>query len=216
MSNDRILIYLVQRIPLIGFAAGTEDYFNSANYFNAGEFRLPLTGFVLTCSLGDFFSKIEMVSGDFFSKKIFSKFSSRVVFGSGQQLCVRGCIPSHIHTTFICLTIPVHTYYLYRLTFKNESSYTMSAYRVHERDPVVFQKGIGLVWRNSDELPGSEGGGVAGGLTPPSWLCPITFPWYKNTTKSMKTHAHAPGEQALLDVEVTFMVWAYEWPRPSL
>ena len=105
------------------------------------------------------------------------------------------------------------------LTFKNESSYTMSAYRVHERDPVVFQRGLGLVWRNSDELPGSEDG-VAGSRTPPSWLCPITFPWYKNTTKAMEAHARttelAPSEQALLDVEVTFMVWACEWPRPSM
>ena len=77
----------------------------------------------------------------------------------------------------------------------------------------MFQKGMGLVWRNSDELPG---GGVAGGLTPPSWLCPITFPWYKNTTKLMETDGPAPSEQALLDVEVTFMVWAYEWPRQSI
>ena len=91
---------------------------------------------------------------------------------------------------------------LRRLTYKNESCYTMSAYRVHERDPVVFQNGLGLVWRNSDELPGDDTGA-------PSWLCPMSFPLFPNTSRHRKITRTTLG--AILDVDVEFQVWIYEW-----
>eukprot|EP00040_Diaphanoeca_grandis_P026129 m.145871 g.145871 ORF g.145871 m.145871 type:complete len:101 (+) comp30457_c1_seq7:1031-1333(+) len=55
------------------------------------------------------------------------------------------------------------------LTYKNDTSFTISAYRVHERDPVVFQRGLRFVWRNSDELPTPLDGLGETTSTPPSW-----------------------------------------------
>jgi hypothetical protein len=139
--------------PPIFLSSGTEDYFNSANYFNAGEFRLPNSG----------------------------------------------------------------------LTYKNDESFTISAYRVHERDPVVFQNGLRLLWRNSDELP-SPTLDKAANYTPPSWLCPITFPWYGTTATRASTlaseertqvRAVEDGPYKRLAAQATFLVWVYEWPSPT-
>lgn len=98
------------------------------------------------------------------------------------------------------------------------------------------QNGLRFVWRNSDEVPGddSESGPT---MTPPSWLCPITFPWNsapngpagsaKRAMMMMRPpgHPHGDGDgmlanesshsRALLPVDVTFLVWVYEWPSPS-
>jgi hypothetical protein len=129
-------------------SSGTEDYFNSANYFNAGEFRLPNVG----------------------------------------------------------------------LTYKNEDIFTMSAYRNHERDPIVFQDGLDLVWRNSDELPTPEDAmRIHYGLAPvdvpnPSWLCPMTFPWSSAAPGAKKPPAFRSAKDYLA-VDVTFLVWVYEWDR---
>ena len=95
----------------------------------------------------------------------------------------------------------------------------MSAYRVHERDPVVFQQGLQLVWRNSDELPDPSTEFSTGGATPPSWICPTRFPWYPSEdasagSASFKQKKTADGPYKRLAVRVNFLVWAYEWGSP--
>jgi len=133
-------------------SSGTEDYFNSANYFNAGEFRLPNAG----------------------------------------------------------------------LTYKNEDDFTMSAYRNHEQDPVVFQNGLELIWRNSDELPTPQEREAllmqSGEIPNPSWLCPMTFPWSSAAAggrkpPSAQVRAEAFGKDKVLAVQATFLVWVYEWDK---
>ena len=89
----------------------------------------------------------------------------------------------------------------------------MSAYRVHERDPIVFASGMRLVWRNSED----------------PLECPFTWPWPPagaNSAGSLlrevgddvshtKTRRHkdraGTGAQ-LIPVDVEFLVWTYEWP----
>lgn len=134
-------------------SSGTEDYFNSANYFNAGEFRLPNAG----------------------------------------------------------------------LTYKNEEDFTMSAYRNHERDPVVFQDGLDLVWRNSDELPTPsdalliQNGEAPRDIPNPDWLCPMTFPWSSANAGGRKPPSAAVRAESygrdVLAVRATFLVWVYEWDK---
>eukprot|EP00037_Helgoeca_nana_P012113 m.109374 g.109374 ORF g.109374 m.109374 type:complete len:401 (+) comp21260_c0_seq2:1-1203(+) len=135
----------------IFLSSGTEDYFNSANYFNAGTFRLPNSG----------------------------------------------------------------------LTYKDETSYTIAAYRNHERDPIVFQNGLRFVWRNSDEIPGVVDVNTSTS-TPPSWICPITFPWNGPSAETTLLNANRKRTEGggaksleLLPVEATFLVWVYEWPTPA-
>jgi len=70
--------------PGVLLSTGTEDYFDSAWYFNAGEFHLPVSGF------------------------------------------------THINQT--------------------NNGVTFSAYRFHIMDPLVFDDGFALVWRNGDAL----------------------------------------------------------------
>lgn len=70
------------QFPGVVLATGTEDYFDSAWYFNAGQFHLPVSGFT--------------------------------------------------HFTM------------------NSSSVTWSAYRFHDEDPLFFENGFQLVWRNGD------------------------------------------------------------------
>lgn len=98
-ANSSLFIYLeaCMRLYVDGAAAplflssGTEDYFNSAMYFDGGPFRFENSG----------------------------------------------------------------------LTHKDESHYAMSAYRIHERDPLVFSRGMNFVWRNSED----------------PLECPFVFPW---------------------------------------
>jgi len=86
-------------------STGTEDYFDSAWYFNAGEFHLPVSGF------------------------------------------------THFNA--------------------NATDVTWSAYRFHEMDPLGFNHGFRLVWRNGDALSPSgikclmeTGGAIVGTPTP--------------------------------------------------
>jgi len=72
-----------QQFPGVVLSSGTEDYFDSAWYFNAGEFRLPVSGY------------------------------------------------THLDT-------------------HNSSYVTWSAYRFHEMDPIVFDDGLLIHWRNGD------------------------------------------------------------------
>jgi hypothetical protein len=110
-ANSSLFIYLeaCMRLYVDGSAAplflssGTEDYFNSAMYFDGGPFRFENSG----------------------------------------------------------------------LTYKNEATSSMSAYRVHERDPMLFTKGMQLVWRNSED----------------PLECPFVFPW------TDPTRAHAKHQQ---------------------
>jgi len=92
-----------QDFPGTLLSTGTEDYFDSAWYFNAGQFHLPVSGF------------------------------------------------THLNQT---------------------GPTTWSAYRFHEMDPLQFNDGFELVWRNGDTFDPagikcmmSEGGGVAGNPT---------------------------------------------------
>lgn len=89
-----------QEFPGTILSTGTEDYFDSAWYFNAGEFHLPVAGF------------------------------------------------THLETT---------------------GGIKWSAYRFHEMDPLIFNNGFKLVWRNGDTVDPSgikcmmeTGGGIVG------------------------------------------------------
>jgi len=75
-----------QEFPGTVLSTGTEDYFDSAWYFNGGEFHLPVSGFT------------HLAGGD------------------------------------------------------NGTPITWSAYRFHEMDPLQFNNGFELVWRNGDAL----------------------------------------------------------------
>ena len=66
-------------------STGTEDYFDSAWYFDGGQFHLPVSGYTHFAQLSN-------------------------------------------------------------------SSVTWSAYRFHEMDPLVFNDGFRLVWRNGDAI----------------------------------------------------------------
>mmetsp|Transcript_49442 Transcript_49442/g.124294 ORF Transcript_49442/g.124294 Transcript_49442/m.124294 type:complete len:118 (+) Transcript_49442:63-416(+) len=103
-------------------SSGTEDYFNSAMYFDGGEFRLPNSG----------------------------------------------------------------------CTHKNESLAQVSAYRVHDRDPVLFHQDLALVWRNSEDL-----------------ACPFTFPWPPSSIPDVKPPKIPPHLPVF--VNLTSYVWVYEW-----
>ncbi len=91
------------------------------------------------------------------------------------------------------------------LTFKNDTSHAMSAYRVHERDPIVFSSGIRLVWRNSED----------------PLECPFTWPWpptgraasehLQRAAEARKQRAPSASESQLVPVDVEFLVWTYEW-----
>lgn len=135
-------------------SSGTEDYFNSADYFNAGLFQSPVSG----------------------------------------------------------------------LTYFNRTSHAMSAYRVHDTDPVIFDHGFRLDWRNSDELPvESHPSALALPEEPGSWVCPFAFPWGKGGASKESPEDDQPREAermtaaqgGLLDTHARFLVWVYEWPSPS-
>jgi len=96
----------VQEFPGILLSTGTEDYFDSAWYFNGGEFHLPVSGF------------------------------------------------THLSQS------------------NSGSNVTWSAYRFHTMDPLVFDDGFTLMWRNGDALDRTgikcniqEGGAVVGSPT---------------------------------------------------
>jgi len=92
-----------QEFPGTVLSTGTEDYFDSAWYFNAGEFHLPVSGY------------------------------------------------THYGTS---------------------PTTTWSAYRFHEMDPLQFNDGFELVWRNGDALDATgvkcmmdQGGNTVGSPT---------------------------------------------------
>jgi hypothetical protein len=154
-ANSSLFIYLEacmrlyvdgSAVPLF-LSSGTEDYFNSAMYFDGGPFRFENSG----------------------------------------------------------------------LTYKNEATSSMSAYRIHERDPMLFTKGMQLVWRNSED----------------PLECPFVFPWTGPTSTLAKQQWQqrkgfpSAGVHTLciltcawdsieaippvVPVDVEFLVWTYEW-----
>jgi len=78
--------------PQMLLSSGTEDYFDSAFYFNAGTFRFPVSGL------------------------------------------------THVDTTG-----------------KGGYPTTLSAYRFHEADPIVWNKSFKFVWRNGDTIDPANG-----------------------------------------------------------
>jgi len=109
-----------QDFPGTLLSTGTEDYFDSAWYFNAGQFHLPVSGFT--------------------------------------------------HLT------------------QSPSSVTWSAYRFHEMDPLQFNDGFELVWRNGDSFDPagikcmmSSGGGTAGN---PTASTVIAYAWVYTWTNN--------------------------------
>jgi len=106
-----------QEFPGTLLSTGTEDYFDSAWYFNAGEFHLPVSGF------------------------------------------------THLNTTV---------------------GVQWSAYRFHEMDPLQFNDGIKLVWRNGDTLD------------PSGIKC------------FMEVGGSVVGSPSIANV--TSYAWAYTWP----
>jgi len=106
------LIYPGQDFPGILLSSGTEDYFDSGWYFNAGQFHLPVSGF------------------------------------------------THLNTT---------------------GGIQWSAYRFNDMDPIVFNDGFEILWRNGDMLDPAgikcliqEGGNIVGS---PSVSTVQTYAW---------------------------------------
>lgn len=82
------------------------------------------------------------------------------------------------------------------LTYKNDTLHAMSAYRVMERDPLVFHDGLQLVWRNSEN----------------PLECPFMWPWHPKSAPEAVKAVKAQVEGApLLPVAASFLVWVYEW-----
>jgi len=79
------------------------------------------------------------------------------------------------------------------LTYKNDSISSMSAYKFHENDPVIFTKRLSLFWRCGEDDS-----------------CPYKFPPPKNSKPN--TNFKSTKNVKLAATFATTYNWVYEWP----
>lgn len=94
---------------------------------------------------------------------------------------------------------------------------TLSAYKVHDRDPILFSDGLALAWRNCEVTSGCGNTSFCPNQWCPPGATPVAVPSTapgaegSNVSRSGANAGHP--DVAVATYSTT--VWIYEWPKPA-